>query len=130
MFDIEGYAMPIRRDRNDKNIGGGVLIYVKEGILCRELKLKSEFANLEGIFLEINLRKTKWLIFGGYNSHKSNINAFLGNIGHILDHHVCNFENFILLGDFNSEITDDPLKIFCDTYNLQNLLNQHVLKTR
>ena len=112
-----------RRNRND-NRGGGVLIYVKEGILCRELKLKSDFVNLEGIFLEINLRKNKWLIFGGYNNHKSNINSFLGSIGHILDNHICNFENFILLGDFNSEISDDPLKIFCDTYNLHNLVTE------
>ena len=123
IFDIEGYATPFRRDRI-ANCGGGVLIYVKEGILCRELKPKSHFENLEGIFLEINLRKNKWLIFGGYNNHKSNINTFLGSIGHILDNHICNFENLILLGDFNSEITEDPMKIFCDTYNLHNLVTE------
>ena len=57
MFDIDGYTKPFRRDRNI--IGGGVLIYVKEGIPCQELKRKPGIENLEGIFLEINLRKMK-----------------------------------------------------------------------
>ena len=56
MFDIEGYTQPFRRDRNAN--GGGILVYVREGIPCRELKGKSGAENLEGIFLEINLRKT------------------------------------------------------------------------
>ena len=36
---------------------------------------------------------------------------------------MCNLENFILLGDFNSEIKEDSLKDFCDTYNLRNLVS-------
>ena len=125
-YDIEGYAMPFRRDRYGNGLAnaGGVLIYVKEDIPCRELKVKSDYVHLEGIFLEINLRKTKWLVFGGYNNHKSNINNFLENIGDILDHHICKLENLLLLGDFNCEITENPLKIFCDTYNLQNLVTE------
>ena len=75
MFDINGYSLPFRCDR-DAN-GGGVLVYVKEGIPCRELKTNPGIDNLEGIFLEINLRKTKWLLFAGYNYSKSNICTFL-----------------------------------------------------
>ena len=52
MFDIEGYTQPFRRDRN-KN-GGGILVYVREGMPCRELNVKSGAENLEGIFIEIN----------------------------------------------------------------------------
>ena len=60
MFDIDGYSTPYRYDRNT-NTGGGILIYVKEDIACRELKTKSDDKSLEGIFLEINLEKSKWL---------------------------------------------------------------------
>ena len=61
MLDIEGYSLPYRRDRNVN--GGGVLVYVKEGILCRELKTKLKtwrvfFAKLtsekqNGYFLQV-----------------------------------------------------------------------------
>ena len=106
---------PYLSDGIETSMGGGVLIYVKEGIPCRELKSNTRIENVEGIFLEINLRKMKWLLFGGYNYSKSNINAFLGNIGPTLEHYMSNLENFILLGDFNSEINEIAMKNFCDT---------------
>ena len=53
----------IDRDKN----GGGVLVYVREGIPYRELKRSPGTENIEGIFLEISLRKTNWLLFAGYN---------------------------------------------------------------
>ena len=121
MFDIEGYSLPFRCNR-DKN-GGGVLVYVREGIPCKELKTNFANDNLEGIFLEINLRKQKWLLFGGYNNCKSNIRTFLGSISPILDHYMIKLENFILLGDFNSEIHENAMNEFCDIYNLKNLVN-------
>ena len=79
---------------------------------------------MEGIFLEINLRKTKWLFFAGYNNCKPNIGNFLRSIGPTLDYYMCRLENFILLGDFNSEITENLMKEFCDTYNLKNLVTE------
>ena len=72
--------------------------------------------------MEINLRKSKWLLFGGYNNDKSNIDIFLGNLGPILDKYMCKFENFILLGDFNSEMLEVSMKNFCEIYNLKNIV--------
>ena len=73
-FKMDGYTTPFRLDRN-KN-GGGIFVYVREDIPCRELKFNLSQSHIEGIFLEINLRKTKWLVFGGYNPHKTNIENF------------------------------------------------------
>ena len=78
-FAIEGYSLPYRCDRNAN--GGGVMIYVREDIPSRELTTLSSAPNMEGIFLEINLRKAKWLIFGGYNNNKVYIEKFLGTLG-------------------------------------------------
>ena len=58
---MEGYTQPFRRDRNIN--GGGILIYVEEGISSRELKMTPIVEHLEGIFLEINLRKDKVVTF-------------------------------------------------------------------
>ena len=102
-FTMEGYHLPFRVDR-DTN-GGGVMVIVKGHIPCRELdRTRCRENHLEGIFLEINLRKRKFLLFGGYNFNKSNIDVFLKNIGPILDKNMSNIDNFLLLGDFNSEV--------------------------
>ena len=60
-FVIEGHSTPFRFDRNRN--GGGVFIYVREDIPCKKL-LKHNFPDdIEGLFIEINLRETKWLLW-------------------------------------------------------------------
>ena len=115
---MDGYIQ-FRADRNAD--GGGVLIYARKDIPRREINFHSLEKNFEGICLGINLRKTKWLIFRGYNNTKSNINDFLRNLGPVLDHNMCRLENFLLLGDFNSEISEIEMKNCCETYNLENI---------
>ena len=122
-FKIEGYNLPFRLGRNSN--GGGILVYVREDIPCREIeKRHSSKPNLEGIFLELNLRRSKILLFGGYNYNKSNIDTFLGNLGEILDQYLSKFEHFLLLGDFNSEIHEPSISNFGETYNLKNIINE------
>ena len=68
-FALDGYSEPYRLDRN--RYGGGVLIYVREDIPSKLLRKHNFTKNVEGMFIEINLRKTKLLFFGGYRSeHK------------------------------------------------------------
>ena len=119
-FAIEGYNLPFRFDRDARS--GGVIIYVREDIPCRKFSNCNDVNNIEGIFLEINLRKTKWLLFGGYNPNKLNIGHFLGKLGPLLDKYMCKFDNLLLLGDFNSEIQELCMGEFCDMYNLKNLI--------
>ena len=56
--------MPFCKDRNIN--GGGNVIYVKEDIPSGELKEFDLQVNLEGVFVEINLRKSKWLLLAAY----------------------------------------------------------------
>ena len=72
--------------------------------------------------MEVNLRKTKWLVFGGYNNNKGNIKHFLQNLGPILDHYMPKFDNILILGDFNSELLETDMSEFCDIFNLKNLI--------
>ena len=39
-----------------------------------------------------------------------------------MEPHLTKFENFIFLGDFNSEIGEEDLNDFCHMYNLKNLI--------
>ena len=54
-FLIDAYSPPFRLDCD--STGGGIIIYVREDIPCRELREHQIPNNLEGIFLEINLKK-------------------------------------------------------------------------
>ena len=40
----------------------------------------------------------------------------------MLDHYMFNFDNFLLLGDFNSETHETIMAEFCDLYNIKNLI--------
>ena len=53
-FSIDGFSEPFRLDR-DKN-GGGILVYVRQDIPSRILNKHTFPDDLEGIFIEINLR--------------------------------------------------------------------------
>ena len=57
---------------------------------------------------------------GGYNPDKKNISKFLGHVSKELDRFLPQYENIILLGDFNSEMSEEDMKNFCETYNLTN----------
>ena len=81
-----GYTM-FRSDGNAD--GGGVLVYVREDIPCGQLVSHQLHKSLEGICLEVNLCKSKWFLFDGYNHEKSNIDAFLRTLGPILDDYMC-----------------------------------------
>ena len=98
-FCMKGFAPPFRLDRTAN--GGGVLIYVRDDITCKELEKLGGHPpnNLEGIFLELNLKKSKWLLLGGYNPNKENIAYFLNRVGPRIDHYMPRYDNFILLGD-------------------------------
>ena len=59
-FMVDGLSKPIRLHRNDK--GGGIMLFMRAVIPCKQLK-PVHMGNIEGIFIEINFRKQKWLLF-------------------------------------------------------------------
>ena len=116
---LDGFLKPYRLDR-DSN-GGGILLYIRDDIPAR---LLSNPNKTESIVAEINFRKKKWLIYASYNPHKSNISNNLHHLDQGLDNDIGNYDNILLLGDFNSEFSETCLNDFCDISNLRNLVNQ------
>ena len=107
-FFIQGYSKPYRLDRKENN-GGGVLIYIRGDIPSKLLKLPSTSDGIESIFIEINLRKMKWLIGGAYISHKTLAPAHLEKIGIAIDSYLGKYDNILLMGDFNCEMTEQAM---------------------
>ena len=95
------FHIPFREDRSDK--GGGLICFIRDHIPCRRINV--DFTpKIEAIVIEINLKKRKWLLIGLYNPHKNMIINHLDTIGKQLNILCEKYENFILMGDFNSEI--------------------------
>ena len=56
-FTISGYSKPYRLDRNRN--GGGVIIYIREDIPSKQINNFKIHDDIENIFIEVNLYKTK-----------------------------------------------------------------------
>ena len=82
-FLIEGYSEPYRFDRNRN--GGDVLIYVREDIPSKPLTDHKLPHYIEGIFVELNLRKNKWLFFGSYHPPSQSDKYFFNHVQNGLD---------------------------------------------
>ena len=95
-FRIEGFSSPFRADRNAH--GGGLPIYVRDNIPSKILYSHCLPDNVEAIFIGLNLKKGKWLLMD-------------------------NYENLILIGDFNAVNSDLSLTEFREMYTLANLIN-------
>ena len=118
-FRIDGYADPYRFDRNCQ--GGGLIFYIREDLPCKVLPHNLP-KDVEAIFIQVTLRKTKWLIIGGYNPNKAGISYFLRHVSKQLDKLLGEYENILILGDFNSTILESDMENFCDLYDLENLI--------
>ena len=117
-FYIEGYTM-YRRDRNMN--GGGLMLYVREDIPSCLLNIDNSY---EAFYIEINVRKKKWLIGCTYNPKHSLISSHLDQLGRYLDRYLTTYDNFLLLGDMNAEPNNQTVIDFCQVYSCKNLIHE------
>ena len=121
-FSIEGYSEPYRLDRD--RYGGGIIIYVKEDIISKKLNRHTFPSDIEGMFLEINLRKSKWLFCGSYHPPSQNDDYYFKHIGRALDVYSNFYDKFLLTGDFNAEEIEPCMATFLYQYDARNLVKQ------
>ena len=77
-FLVDGFSEPFRIDRNRS--GGGVMIYVRD-VIPSKLLTKHFFPNdIEGLFVELNFRKCKWLFLRTYHPPSQSDQYFFENV--------------------------------------------------
>ena len=116
-FQIHGYSEPYRFDRNGNS--GGILVFIREDM---STKLIDSQMKTEGFFIELNLRRRKWLLRCSCNPKYSQILHHLKEIGKDLDVLTSKNDNIILMDDFNVEPADTVVSDFCEIYNLKNII--------
>ena len=110
LVNVDGYSPPFRLNRD--NHGGG-MFFVREDIPCKLLSVENH--PMEGFYVEINLRKTKWLLCCSYNPNRCKIDFHLENLNRSLALYSSHYENFIIIGDFNVEANDSAISVYSDT---------------
>ena len=108
-FIIDGYSEPYRFDRNRN--GDGVLIYIREDI-PKKLLADHKLPHVTTIFVELNLRKRKWLLFESYHPPSQSDEYFFHQIKKGLDMYSKFYERYMLIGDFNAEESEPCLSQF------------------
>ena len=72
--------------------------------------------------MELNLRNEKKLCCS-YNLYKINIISNHRHIlGETLNKQMAMHENFLMVGNFNSEVTESAAEAFCEMYHLHNII--------
>ena len=99
-FYVEGFTMPYRLHRSCN--GGGVIIFVREDIPSKILEKHKLSQDTEGIFIELNFKKIKWLLFGTYHPPSQNDQYYFEEIDKAIDCYS-SYDRNVLIGDFNSE---------------------------
>ena len=125
-FLLNGFCKPYRLDRSSN--GGGILLYVRDDIpsrLLTDYKIKD---NLELFFVEVNIRKKKWLLGCSYNPHKNNISNHLHHLNKGLDVYLKSYDNILIMGDLNSEVSENCLNGFCNVNSLKTLNSNYTTK--
>ena len=124
-FDIEGFCLPYRLDRN-KN-GGGVLVYIRENIPSKILKKTILPDDIEGTNIELNLRNHKWLLCATYHPPNQKDDYFFNHLEKAIDVYHQTYDKFLLIGDFNEGDTDHAYHNFCFSMMQKYCLSKNML---
>ena len=113
-FEISGYQKPFRRDRKE-NSGGGLLVYVKEGVCCSR-RVDLEHERLECIWVEVKPINSKPFFVGHiYRPPNSTIqwNEFFEDcIEKVLQEE----KELYILGDINRDLLKEQIQIAWNDY--------------
>ncbi len=117
-ISINGYHPPVRKDRSD-DPHGGVAIYVKNSLICKE-RHDLSIPQLEAVWIETKIGQDKLLIGSFYRPPNSKSDYW-----DLIDQSIKNVSStphkFIVLGDFNTNFLSNPSPQLLDVINFNNL---------
>ena len=121
LFLMDGFSKPYRLERN-KN-GGGIMIFIRD-TTSSKIEEKHIFPNdIESILVELNFRKCKWLLSGTYHPQSQSDEYFSNNLDKALDTYS-RYDKVLLVGDFNTEISEQRIESFLFMHEPCNLVKE------
>ena len=98
-FKIDRFNTTFRVDRDQKRCG--IMLYVNEDLAA---KLLSIDRTDESCFVELNLKRAKWLTSYSYNPNISNIYSQFESVSRNFDLYSSKYGNYLVAGDFNLSV--------------------------
>ena len=102
-------------------------MYVREDETCRELKGYNLPNDIEKIFIELNLRKVKWLLFSTYDPPSQSDDYYFSHVSNRIDAFNSTYDRFLFVGDFNVEDSQETLFNFLENHNAANIVKEKTL---
>ena len=97
--------------RIETNMVVEIFYYVNQNISCKMVNVEGVTDDCEIILIEFSMKTRKWLCIGLYKPPSKNDKFFLDNLSLILKKLACQFDNIILMWDFNLTVEDKILEI-------------------
>ena len=79
---------------------------------------------IENLFGEINWKSTKWLLSCSYSAKTDLIADHLRCIVRGIDFYSSKYDNFVVLGDLNTEFSNSFIEQFCVSCNSKSLIKE------
>ena len=108
VFEINGFQKPFRKDRLT-NSGGGVLVYVKEGISCTR-RTDLEQVSLECVWLEIKPVNSKSFLLGNMYRPPNATIQWNENFEDCIENVLGEDKEIYLMGDINRDLLNNQIK--------------------
>ena len=115
-FSIPGFKKPYRLDISGNS--GGMLVFVNESIPS----WYNSPSDIQAIPIELNLRKTKWLLLPIYRPPCQNEYVFHDHMERVIDFYSKSIDNVLIFGDFNMETTHPVMTDFLVSHNLYSMI--------
>ena len=81
------------------------MLYFRENLPAKLLPIDR---TNESCFVELNLKRTKWLISYSYNPNKSSVYSHLESLSRNLDLYSLKYDNYLIVGGFLMYLTRKP----------------------
>ena len=119
---IDEFSMPYRRDRNAHGVG--ILMYFRNNITVKLLKLENFPSDIEAIFIEMNIKSKEWLLCCTYNPNNSLIENPLRQLQKQLEAASERYRHFLVMGDFNADVSDPSMTSFGTLFKLKSIMKE------
>ena len=98
--------------------------YVRVDIRSLIIECENLPSSFEGLVIELSFNLKKWLLIYSYNPHRNSLKEHIRVLSCCLDQNIQKYENIILMGDYNAEITNASMQEFCESYFLENMVKK------
>ena len=99
-------------------------MYFRNNITSKLLKFENLPSDIEAIFIEMNIKSKKWLLCCTYNPNKSLIENPLRQLQKQLEAFSEMYEHFLIMGDFNADVSDPSVTSFCTLFKLKSIVKE------